>query len=82
MIEDPSYCSFLVRWWCERRDGVARWRGEVEHIQSGAVYEVASLAEVFNLIGQAVAGGEEQGAASEHYPHGSPGGEPPKSEKQ
>lgn len=59
MIEDPSYCSFLVRWWCERRDGVARWRGEVEHIQSGAVYEVSSLAEVFSLIGWAVAGREQ-----------------------
>ena len=42
-----------------------RWRGEVEHIQSGAVYEVSSLAEVFSLIGQAVAPGREHPVESE-----------------
>lgn len=65
MIEDPSYCSFLVRLWCERRDGADRWRGEVEHIQSGAVYEVSSLTEVFSLIGWAVAPGREHPTESE-----------------
>ena len=65
MIEDPSYCSFLVRWWCERRDGAERWRGEVEHIQSGTVYEVSSLAEIFSLIGWVVASGRERPAESE-----------------
>jgi len=60
MIEDPSYCSFLVRWWCERREGVARWRGEVEHIQGGAVVAVASLEAVFDLIRRAVAKDEER----------------------
>lgn len=72
MIEDPSYCSFLVRLWCERSDGVARWRGEVEHIQSGTVYEVSSLAEIFSLIGWVVAGREQSWVAHADQARGAP----------
>ncbi|MCB0112194.1 MAG: hypothetical protein KDE53_40000 [Caldilineaceae bacterium] len=56
MIEESSYRSFMVRWWCEYKDGAERWRGEVEQIQSGAVCEVAALTELVSLIEAAVAG--------------------------
>ncbi|MCW5881478.1 MAG: hypothetical protein KIS91_11145 [Anaerolineae bacterium] len=60
MIGNPSYRSFLVRLWREAGAEDDVWRGEVEHIQGGAVVAVASLEAVFDLIRRAVAKDEER----------------------
>jgi hypothetical protein len=65
MIGDPSYRSFLVRLWREPGAAVDTWRGEVEHIQSGAVVAVSSLDEALNLIRRSAARDEERRGASE-----------------
>ncbi len=60
MIGNASYRSFLVRLWREPGATGDVWRGEVEHIQGGAVVAVVSLEAVFDLIRRAVAGDEER----------------------
>lgn len=60
LIYPPSYRSFLVRLWQDPASVEGRWRGEVEHIQSGTLIEISSLAEVFSLIGRSVEEREEQ----------------------
>ena len=62
MIDDPSYRSFLVRLWRGPAAEGGAWLVEVEHIQSGAVVDTASLEEALNVIRRST-GGDEAGSA-------------------
>jgi hypothetical protein len=68
MMEDPSYHSFLVRLWRGPGDADGAWQGEVEHIQSGAVVEIASLEEAFRLIQRSTAEADERGGDGSSHP--------------
>ncbi len=69
MMDDPSYRSFLVRLWREPGTAGDTWRGEVEHIQSGAVVAVSSLEEAFSLMQRTAAGDEEHREDSRSHPY-------------
>jgi hypothetical protein len=68
MMEDPSYHSFLVRLWHEPGDADAAWRGEVEHIQSGAIVTVSSLEEALSLLRRSAAAADEPGRGGNSHP--------------
>ncbi|MFN8485231.1 MAG: hypothetical protein U0768_19510 [Anaerolineae bacterium] len=65
MTGDTSYRSFLVRLWREPGTEDDGWRGEVEHIQGGAVVAAASIEAVFDLIRRATARNEENDGDTE-----------------
>ncbi len=67
MMDDPSYHSFLLRLWQEPGAAGSAWHAEIEHIQSGAVVVVYSLAEALSLIQDTAAGDEEQRGDSGSY---------------
>ena len=59
-MDDRSYHSFLVRLWYTAGAAGGAWQAEIEHIQSGAVAVVYSLAEALSLIQKTAAGDEER----------------------
>ena len=59
-MDDRSYHSFLVRLWHKPGGAGRAWQVEIEHIQSGAVAVVYSLAEALSLIQKTAAGDEER----------------------
>jgi hypothetical protein len=60
MIDNPSYCSFLVRLWRKPGATCETWHGEVEQVQSGTVIVVCSIEEAFSLIWRIAAGDAER----------------------
>ena len=62
MMDDRSYHSFLVRLWHTPGAAGGAWQAEIEHIQSGSVAVVCSLAEALSLIQNMAAGNEERRA--------------------
>ncbi len=60
MMDDRSYRSFLVRLWHKPGAAGSAWQTEIEHIQSGAVVVVYSLAEALSHIQDMAARDEER----------------------
>jgi hypothetical protein len=49
VAERPSHpvaCAFVIRFWCEGPAAEPRWRGRIEHVQSGQSVSFLDLEEV------------------------------------
>jgi hypothetical protein len=45
-LSHPVACAFVIRFWREGPAGEPRWRGRIEHVQSGQSASFLSLEEV------------------------------------
>jgi hypothetical protein len=63
----PASSTFVIRFWCEG-SGPARWRGRIEHLQSGQHADFLALAEAMSFVQElGVMAGEWQ-QAEQHDP--------------
>jgi hypothetical protein len=49
---NPLACAFVIRFWREGPAGEPRWRGRIEHVQSGQSVSFLNLEEVPAFIRQ------------------------------
>ncbi len=55
--------TFVLRFWRERTPGEVRWRGQIEHVQSGekvAFLELETMLRFLRHFGVAVEGDQDQ----------------------
>lgn len=48
----PPASTFIVRFWFERSAVGSRWRGRIEHVQSGEIATSLELREIMDFIQQ------------------------------
>jgi hypothetical protein len=47
---DPPTSTFVVRFWCEWSVAGARWRGQVDHVQSGESARFLDLEDLLEIL--------------------------------
>lgn len=68
----PYVNTFVIRVWCEPSLDAPRWRGRIEHLQSGKHASFIELERILAFIGSRIAIGDEPGdadgeSAEEHH---------------
>jgi hypothetical protein len=46
----PSASTFVIRFWCEWSVSGSRWRGRIEHVQSGQRAEFVELQDILEFV--------------------------------
>lgn len=46
----PPASTFILRFWWDRTDGESRWRGRIEHVQSGESASCLDLEGILRFI--------------------------------
>ncbi len=49
-VSSAPQCTFVLRFWRETTDGQVRWRGRIEHVQSGESADFLQVEAMLNFL--------------------------------